>query len=136
MSEEASAKKTVLLVEDEHPLRALYKEILEQAGFNVIESADGDSALKMILREPWDVLVLDIMLPKKDGLEVLKEARKNPKWKKGPIILLTNLNSEEIIDAAFNLGGDGYLVKSEITPDKIVDEIKSVLKNSFSVFSK
>ncbi|RJR26317.1 response regulator [candidate division WWE3 bacterium] len=120
-------KKTVVLVEDEHDLRVLYQEILVNSGYNVEVAADGVTGLEKIKALTWHLLLLDIMLPGQDGLKVLQEISRDADLKKGPIITLTNLNSEHIIKEAFNLGADGYLIKSEITPDKILEEVKSFI---------
>jgi len=118
----------VLIVEDEHDLRALYSEILTNSGYTVDQAPDGEIGLEKTKNTPWNLMLLDIMLPGKDGLRLLKEVKDNPALKKGPVIIITNLNSEHIIQEAFNLGADGYLIKSEITPDKIIDEVKEFLK--------
>jgi two-component system, OmpR family, response regulator ResD len=118
----------VLIIEDEHDLRALYAEILINAGYSVDQAPDGEIGMDKIKNTPWNILLLDIMLPGRDGLRVLKEMKENTGFKKGPIIITTNLNSEHIIQEAFNLGADGYLIKSEITPDKVIDEVKEFLK--------
>ncbi len=68
------------------------------------------------------------MLPGRDGLRILKEINNDPSLKKGPVIILTNLNSEHIIQEAFNNGADGYLIKSEVTPDKVVEEVGHFLE--------
>jgi DNA-binding response OmpR family regulator len=118
----------VLIIEDEHDLRALYAEILTNAGYNVDQAPDGEGGIDKIKNTSWNVLLLDIMLPGKDGLRILKEMKENPGFKKGAVIVITNLNSEHIIQEAFSLGADGYLIKSEITPDKVVDEVKEFIK--------
>jgi two-component system response regulator ResD len=118
----------VLIIEDEHDLRSLYAEILTNAGYNVDQAPDGEVGMDKIKNTPWNLMLLDIMLPGKDGLRMLKEMKENPANKKGPVVIITNLNSEHIIQEAFNLGADGYLIKSEITPDKIIDEVKEFLK--------
>ncbi len=119
---------TILIVEDEEDIRAVYSEVLRDAGYSVIEAADGISASTQALGSSWDVMLLDIMLPGKDGMQVLTETRSEPKNAKKPIILLTNLGNENVITRCFDLGADGYLIKSEITPDKIVEEVKSFLE--------
>lgn len=91
------------------------------------EAADGEVGMQKIKDTEWDLLLLDIMLPGRDGLKILKDLKDNPSLKKGPVIALTNLNSENIIQEAFSSGADGYLIKSEVTPDKIVDEVNKVL---------
>jgi len=118
----------ILVVEDEHDLRALYTEILQNAGYSVDGAPDGEIGMEKTKNTPWNLMLLDIMLPGKDGLRMLKEMKENPSLKKGPVVVTTNLNSEHIIQEAFNLGADGYLIKSEITPDKIIDEVKEFLK--------
>ena len=118
----------VLIIEDEHDLRALYSEILTNSGYTVDQAPDGEIGLEKTKNTPWNLMLLDIMLPGKDGLRLLKEVKDNPALKKGPVIIITNLNSEHIIQEAFNLGADGYLIKSEITPDKTIDEVKEFLK--------
>jgi two-component system response regulator ResD len=122
------SQKRILLVEDEIDLRVLYAEVLRDAGYIVEEAPDGEIGLEKVLNSPWDMLLLDIMLPGKDGLRVLKDMGNG--HKRGPIIMLTNLNSEHIIQEAFKMGADGYLIKSEITPDKIITEVESFLANS------
>jgi two-component system response regulator ResD len=118
----------VLIIEDEHDLRALYAEILTNAGYNVDQAPDGEIGMDKIKNTPWNLLLLDIMLPGRDGLRILKEMKENAGFKKGPVVVITVLNSEHIIQEAFNLGANGYLIKSEITPDKVIDEVKEFLK--------
>ena len=118
----------VLIVEDEADLRLLYAEVLTEAGYNVEQAPDGELAMQKIMSMPWDILLLDIMLPGKDGLAILKEIAKVPGAKRGPVLMLTNLNSEHIIDEAFKIGADGYVIKSEVTPDKVVAEVNNALE--------
>lgn len=120
-------KSTILLIEDESALLSLYKQVLEDFGMNVIAVPDGEIGFDAILDNAWDLLLLDIMLPKKDGLEILKELKDYDDWKKGKVIMMTNLNSEDIINNAFDLGADGYLIKSEIQPDKLIEEVTTFL---------
>lgn len=122
-------KSTILLIEDESALLALYKQVLEDFGLNVIAVPDGEIGFDAILDNAWDLLLLDIMLPKKDGLEILKELKEYEDWKKGKVVMMTNLNSEDIINNAFDLGADGYLIKSEIQPDKLIEEVTMFLSS-------
>lgn len=126
-SNQQSTKKTVLIVEDEADLRALYSDILREAGYDTTEAPDGEVAIEKIKNTSWNLLLLDIMLPSKDGIQVLREMSESEGSKKGAVIMLTNLNSEPIIQEAFKYGADGYLIKSEITPDKLVNEIQNFL---------
>ena len=123
--EEQAIAKTILIIEDEPDIRQIYAEILKDAGFLVLEAAEGNSGLEIASSQPWDLLLLDIMLPGQDGLHVLREIKKVPELAKKPVLLLTNLESEPIITECFSLGADGYLIKSEITPDYIVAEVRN-----------
>ena len=127
MEEKKILKNNILIIEDEHDICEVYSEVLSMAGYKVQEAADGETGMQKIRDENWDVLLLDIMLPGKDGLKILKEIRANPELRKGLVVALTNLNSEGIIKEAFDQGVDGYLIKSEITPDKVVEEVNKIL---------
>jgi DNA-binding response OmpR family regulator len=127
MEEKKVLKNNILIIEDEHDICEVYSEVLSMAGYKVQEAADGETGMQKIRDENWDVLLLDIMLPGKDGLKILKEIRANPELRKGLVVALTNLNSEGIIKEAFDQGVDGYLIKSEITPDKVVEEVNKIL---------
>lgn len=129
MDEKKTLKNNILIVEDEHDIREIYAEVLNMAGYKVEQAADGEKGIQKIRDDNWDILLLDIMLPGKDGIKILKEIKDNPELKKGVIIALTNLNSENIIQEVFGSGADGYLIKSEITPDKVVEEVSRILAN-------
>mgnify|MGYP001571609351 CR=1 FL=1 len=120
--------KKILLVEDEKEIRELYALYLTDMGYTVISAEDGNVALQKALAEDWDLMLLDIMLPGQDGIQVLKMIKANERLRDRPVIALTNLNVESVINEIFDLGADGFLVKSEITPDKIVNEVETVLQ--------
>lgn len=123
---------TVLIVEDEAVLMELYKMVFEDAGSKTITAVDGDLAMEAIKNNEWDLLLLDIMLPNTDGINIVKKLNKEYKgkgWKKGKVIMLTNLSNEDIIKTSFKLGIDGYLIKSEIQPDELLNEARAYLEN-------
>lgn len=121
-------EKNILLIEDDTDIRMVYAEVLRDAGYKVLEAQDGDLGMKKAFSDNWDLMLLDIMLPGEDGMKILKHVRANDKYKGKPVILLTNLDSPSIINEGFNLGADGYLIKSEITPDKILNEVSVYFK--------
>ena len=121
-------QKVVLLIEDEIDLVDLYTEILNEAGYTVLPSYDGEDGIYKAKNEKWDLMLLDIMLPEKDGMAVLEEVQKIEETGRGPIILLTNLNSEDLIERAYKLGADDYLIKSEISLEDIVKKVKQYLQ--------
>jgi CheY-like chemotaxis protein len=121
-------KKTILVVEDEIDLLSLYVEVLQDAGFAVEQAQDGNIAMEKIKSVMWDAMLLDIMLPGQDGLTILKTIATTPNLKKGPIIITTNLNNDYVIQDAFKYGADGFLIKSEITPDKVIEEVTGLVR--------
>lgn len=116
----------VLLIEDELFIRELYERALIGQGFKVISAADGEEGILKAKTIPG-LILLDIMLPKLNGIEVLKILKNDPQTKNIPIILLTNLGQESIIKNAFELGAQGYLMKMRITPQELGEKIKPFL---------
>lgn len=124
------AAKKILLVEDEDFIRELYVRQLTKAGFEVKSAADGQTGLDFLKKEAFDLILLDIMLPGMNGLQVLREFKtQNPK---SPTItiLLTNLGQEAVIKEGFELGAQAYLIKASYTPDQVVNEVKNALFGS------
>ena len=118
--------KKLLIVEDEQDIRELYSEILRDEGYEVTEAWDGEVGLKTALSGRFDIILLDVMLPKVDGLKILKEIKKKPELSKIPVILLTNLGADAVIKEAFTLGAEAYVIKSEYTPDQVIKEVNKV----------
>ena len=119
--------KKILLVEDEDFIRDLYVRQLSKAGFQVKSAADGQIGLDMLKGETFDLLLLDIMLPGINGLQLLREFKtQNPN---SPMItiLLTNLGQEAVIKEGFELGAQAYLIKASYTPDQVVNEVRNAL---------
>ena len=125
-----SINKTIIVVEDEVDLRNLYVQILEKEGYAVDQAADGEEAYTKISNKQYDLVLLDIILPKIDGLQVLDKLKSNSKPLPHKIVLLTNLSQELIISKAMGYGIAGYIVKSDVTPDQIVKEIKDYLESN------
>lgn len=119
--------KKILLVEDETFIADLYSHHLTKAGFQVKVANDGATGLKILEGEPFDLLLLDIMLPQMNGLELLKQWKtKNPNATM-PVLLLTNLGQDAVIKEGFELGAQGYLIKASYTPDQVVKEVTNAL---------
>lgn len=126
------AGKKLLIIEDEQDIRELYAEILREEGYEVSEAWNGEVGLREALSGKFDIVLLDIMLPKIDGLHILKEIKKKPELAKIPVVLLTNLGADAVIKEAFALGAESYVIKSEYTPDQVVNEVKKVFGNENS----
>lgn len=122
------SKKKILIVEDESTLRKTMGEFLEMEGFNSVSASDGEMAVEIAKKEIPDLIILDIILPKKDGFEVLDELKSDKKLENIPIILLSNLETAEHIQRAFEKGVTTYLVKSDYKLEDVVKKIKEMLK--------
>ena len=123
--------KKILIVEDDQFLRDFYQELLVSEGYIVDVAADGEIGLAKISHGGWNLVLLDIMLPKKDGLHILQDLKtKPPEKSNGPIVVLTNLGHDAVINQAFSLGASGYLIKSAMNPDQVLTEIHSFLSKS------
>ncbi len=119
----------VLIVEDEKTLAEMYSDKFKHEGFEVLLAEDGEKGLKMAFDEKPDILVLDILLPKKEGLEVLKEVRESGDWgKKVPIIMFTNLDSSDyILNAVDKYHPSYYFTKADVDLNEIVNRAKELL---------
>ena len=116
--------KRILLIEDDAFVRDLYKTVLEKAGYFIVTASDGEEAIKVSADGKYDLVLLDIMLPKLTGIEVLKEFKQsNADIKNSPVYLLTNLGEENIANEAKRLGANGYLLKAKYLPKQLVSEI-------------
>lgn len=118
-------KHKIALVEDDADIREMYKMKLELNGYDVLVAEDGAKALDLIKKTNPDLVLLDILLPKKDGFEVLKEIKDSTdeKVKSIPVIMLSNLSNKEDIDEAKKLGALDYLVKAKISPKEAAEKI-------------
>lgn len=120
--------KKILIIEDEATLQKALMTFLIEEGFEVLSAMDGEEGLKMAKIGKPDLVLLDIILPKKDGYEVLAELKEEKTTKSIPVILLTNLESPEDVEKAFAKGASTYLVKADHKIEDIVKKIKETLK--------
>ena len=119
--------KKILLVEDEDFIRDLYVRQLTKEGFLVKSAPDGQTGLNLLKTESFDLLLLDIMLPGMNGLQLLREFKTQNPNSPMVTILLTNLGQEAVIKEGFELGAQAYLIKASYTPDQVVSEVKNAL---------
>lgn len=106
---------TVLVVDDQAELRQLFQRVLEHQGYTVITAADGLEAIQMLEAHNPSLALLDMAMPKMDGMGFLREIRRKPRWAKLPVIILSGLMNAEQIDAARKLGVIDQLVKAEFS---------------------
>lgn len=120
----------ILIIEDDQFLRELYAELLESEGLEVDTAVDGVEGLQKAKSGKYDLTLLDIMLPKKDGLSILKELNEAQRKNLGQVVMLTNLGQDAVIKQGFELGAGGYLIKSALTPDQVLHEVRIFLGRS------
>jgi two-component system, OmpR family, response regulator VicR len=120
-------KKKILLVEDDRSLQNALSEMLTQEGYVTVCAFDGEDALKKISEEEIDLVLLDIILPKKDGYEVLSEIKKGEK-KNIPVLILTNLEEVDNVQKALSLGATTFMVKSDFSLKDVLEKVKENLK--------
>jgi two-component system alkaline phosphatase synthesis response regulator PhoP len=120
--------KKILIIDDEAVLLNLLSSKIRQAGFSVIEAHDGDEGLQKALEEHPDLILLDILMPKMDGVTVLKKLRHDPWGEKALVIILSNLNTAEAVEKSLANGAYDYLIKIDYTLDDLVDIVKKKME--------
>jgi two-component system, OmpR family, alkaline phosphatase synthesis response regulator PhoP len=120
--------KKILVVEDDLNTRKLYQTILTNAGFQVETAADGAEGLAKCRQGGYDLVLLDAMLPKMDGIALLGELKKSPpQIPNKNIYLLTNLSHDPILKEAVNLGAKDVILKTDVNPEQLVEKVKKIL---------
>ena len=119
--------KTILFIEDEPTLQKLVGRFLEKEGYQVISALNGETGLNLTKKMKPDLVLLDLILPKKDGFEVLQDIKKDEEIKDIPVIILTNLEGSTDVEKALALGATTYLVKANYELKEIVKKIEETL---------
>ena len=119
--------KTILFVEDESVLQKTFGEVLKQEGYEVISALDGQIGLRLAKEKKPDLILLDLILPKIHGFDVLKKLKEDKETQEIPVIVLTNLEGIGDVDKALELGATTYLVKAQYTLEEVVEKIKKAL---------
>jgi DNA-binding response OmpR family regulator len=120
--------KKILLVEDEPALQKAMSHALEGEGYNVISASDGEEGFALAKKEKPDLVLLDLMLPKKDGFTVLTELKSDPETKDLSVIILSNLENSTDVEKALAAGATTYLVKTNYKLEEVLEKIKNHLK--------
>jgi len=118
----------ILIIEDDKFVRDLITKLLAEEGFNISIAVNGEEGIKKIEEESPDLILLDLLLPKIDGFEILLKKKENPEIAKIPVIILSNLGQKEEIEKGLSMGAVNYLIKAHFSPREIVDKIKNVFE--------
>ncbi len=122
--------KKILFAEDESVLQKTFEKTLRGEGYEMISALDGEAGFNLAKKEKPDLILLDLVLPKINGFEVLKKLKEDPETKEIPVIILTNLEKMSDIDKALELGAVAYLVKVDYSLEEVVEKIKKNLGES------
>lgn len=122
--------KKILFIEDESALQRAVTQVLSEEGYQIFSALDGEIGLKLAYKEMPDLILLDLILPKKDGFEVLRELKQDPQMKNIPIVVLTNLEGSNDVERAIELGGTTYLVKTNYKLEEVIERVKQVLRDN------
>lgn len=117
-------KKKILLVEDDKYIVRAYKDGLERAGFEVLTASDGNEALEKIKKDLPDLILLDLIMPVKNGFEVLEELKVDDGMKKIPVVILSNLGQDTDVEKGKALGAVDYLIKTDYSMKEVIEKTK------------
>mgnify|MGYP001566615088 CR=1 FL=1 len=117
-------KKKILIIEDDEHISRIYDLSFSKEGYKTVFAINGEEGLEKIVTEKPDLVILDMMLPKKDGFCVLEEIKKNPELARIPVLITSNLGQKSDLDRARALGANEYLIKVEYSMQEVVDSAK------------
>lgn len=127
MIKEKKGNVTILVVEDDAFLAGMYVTKMNLENFKVELAADGEQGLELAKKIKPDIILLDIILPKMSGFDVLKSIKEDPETKDIPVILLTNLGQQDDVEKGLALGALDYLIKAHFMPSEVVKKVKDIL---------
>jgi len=120
-------KRKVLIIEDDPFIVKMYRSKFEDLGFIFRSAETGDKGMSLAHEETPDIIILDIVLPQKDGFEILKDIKKDQGLKNIPVIILSNLGQKEEVERGLELGANDYMIKAHYTPSEVVERVKKIL---------
>lgn len=120
-------KKQIAILEDDSSLVKTLAEGLIAEGYEVSSAIDGETGLRLIEEKKPDLILLDIILPRKSGFEVMEELVKKEELKNIPVVVLTNLESDADVTRMMELGAKAFLVKANYSLDEVITKIKEIL---------
>ncbi|MEK7123579.1 MAG: response regulator [Patescibacteria group bacterium] len=120
--------KKILFIEDEPTLQKSIEKALKERGYCLVSAIDGESGVLVAKKELPDLILLDLILPKKDGFEVLEELKADEKTAKIPVMILTKLEGSQDVERALALGATTYLVKANYELEDVVAKVDKILK--------
>lgn len=127
MQKNADKPVKILLVEDDSFLSSVYATKFELEGFTVLHASDGEQGLKITEKNMPDIILLDILMPKMDGFEMLHRLKLDSKLMQIPVVMLTNLGQKEDVERCLKGGAVDYLIKAHFVPGEAVNKVRKIL---------
>jgi DNA-binding response OmpR family regulator len=122
-------KGTILIMEDQRGFRRVYRDVLEQDGYTVLEGTNGEEGWEIIITQKPDLVLLDLGLPVLDGFQVLEKIRRSEQTKHIPVIIFSVLGEPRDVKKAMEMGANDYTVKGFYTPRQVLSKIKNLMKD-------
>jgi len=123
-------KKKILIVEDDNFVAEVYFSKLMEMGYEAVLAQNGEEGLEALKKNKVDLILLDILMPIMDGMEMLEEVKKVEEWRNIPVILLTNVGEKESVQKVREMGVNSYLIKSHFTPAEVIEKIEEAFKGA------
>ncbi len=120
--------KKILIIEDEQALQRALSDYMAKEGYKIFSAVDGESGFALAKKEKPDLIMLDLILPKMTGLDVLEKIKKDPEIKRISVIILTNIEDAESIGRAMQLGAAAYMLKAAYKLEEVLEKVKKFLK--------
>lgn len=117
----------ILIIEDDTVFQKVLSQALEDSGFSTLAASDGEAGIRLAEKEIPDLIVLDVILPKKDGFTVMEHFSKSPKLASIPVMVITNLEGSHDVERMMTLGAKGFLIKVNYSMEEIVAAIKNIM---------
>lgn len=128
--ENKTNRETILILEDQRGFRRVYRDVLEQEGYTVLEGTNGEEGWELIINQKPDLVLLDLGLPLLDGFQVLEKIRRSDQTKHIPVIIFSVLGEPKDVKKALDMGANDYTVKGFYTPRQVLSKIKNLLKDT------
>lgn len=122
-----SKKIKIAIIEDDMAIVQMYRTKFESEGYDVLTAPDGASGLELIDEAQPDIVLLDLMMPNMNGLEMLAKLRSQPNGRAAKVVVLTNMGDTETATKVYKMAADDYIVKAEMTPRQVADRVKVLL---------
>ena len=129
MEENPKIRRKVCIVDDEASIREIYETALRQSGFDVVTAIDGEDGYRVIVSEKPDIVLVDIMMPKIDGIALMKALKADESMSRIPLVVMTNVDDQSVVKKVGKIDVAFYLIKSLFEPKKVVAIVEEILQN-------